>query len=112
MRVQLKESIKVDNLILPRRAFLKGLLALVAAPAVVRAESLMPIVAWRPTFWYSHGGGMNFLACSKADPRRRRSRHTRTAAGLGRRLQVELDAALGLLEPSAGKPAARQGAGA
>jgi hypothetical protein len=67
MRVQLKESIKVDNLILPRRAFLKGLLALVAAPAVVRAESLMPIVAWRPTFWYSHGGGMNFLACSKAD---------------------------------------------
>jgi hypothetical protein len=67
MRVQVKESNKVDSVILPRRAFLKGHLGLVAAPAVVRAESLMPIVPWRPTFWYSHGGGMNFLACRKAD---------------------------------------------
>jgi hypothetical protein len=47
--VQLKES-KVNNLVLPRRGFLKGLVALIAAPAVVRAESLMPIVPWRPTF--------------------------------------------------------------
>jgi hypothetical protein len=39
MRVQLKESIKVDSVILPRRAFLKGFLVLVAAPAVVKAES-------------------------------------------------------------------------
>jgi hypothetical protein len=45
MRVQLKES-KVNNL--PRRAFLKGLVGLIAAPAVVKAENLMPIVVWRP----------------------------------------------------------------
>ena len=32
MRVQLKES-KVNNLVLPRRAFLKGLVGLIAAPA-------------------------------------------------------------------------------
>jgi hypothetical protein len=57
----------MTNLILSRRGFLAGLSSLLAAPAVVRAESLMPIVPWRPTFWYSHGGGMNFLACSKAD---------------------------------------------
>jgi hypothetical protein len=50
MRVQLKESIKVDNVILPRRAFLKGLLSLFAAPAIVKVESLMPVVVWRPTF--------------------------------------------------------------
>ena len=47
MRVQLKES-KVSNLVLPRRAFLKGLVALIAAPAIVKAESLMPISVWRP----------------------------------------------------------------
>lgn len=33
----------MSNLILPRRSFLAGLGALVAAPAIVRAESLMPI---------------------------------------------------------------------
>jgi hypothetical protein len=47
MRVQLKES-KVSNLVLPRGAFLKGLVALIAAPAIVKAESLMPISVWRP----------------------------------------------------------------
>jgi hypothetical protein len=50
MRVQLKESIKVDNVILPRRAFLEGLISLFAAPAIVKVESLMPVVVWRPTF--------------------------------------------------------------
>jgi hypothetical protein len=65
MRVQLKESIRVNNLILSRRSFLAGLGSLLAASAVVRAESLMPTVPWRPTFWYTHGGGMNFLACRR-----------------------------------------------
>ena len=37
--------------ILPRRTFLKGLVGLVAAPAVVKADSLMRIAVWRPTFW-------------------------------------------------------------
>jgi len=38
----------MSNLVLPRRAFLKGLVALIAAPAIVKAESLMPISVWRP----------------------------------------------------------------
>jgi hypothetical protein len=33
---------------LPRRAFLTGLIGLIAAPAIVRIENLMPIVAWEP----------------------------------------------------------------
>jgi hypothetical protein len=57
----------MTNLILPRRGFLKGLVALIAAPAVVRAESLMPIVPWRPEFWFVHGGGMNVLSCRADD---------------------------------------------
>jgi hypothetical protein len=48
MRVKLKES-KVSNLILPRRGFLVGLASLLAAPAVVKAEVLMPVKMWRPT---------------------------------------------------------------
>jgi hypothetical protein len=48
MHVQTKESINMSNLVLPRRAFLKGLVALIAAPAIVKAESLMPISVWRP----------------------------------------------------------------
>jgi hypothetical protein len=44
----LKES-KVSNLILPRRGFLIGLASLLAAPAVVRHEALMPVSVWRPT---------------------------------------------------------------
>jgi hypothetical protein len=32
---------------------------------VVRAENLMPILPWCPTFWYAHVGGFNVLACSK-----------------------------------------------
>lgn len=38
------------TLILPRRRFLAGLVGLVAAPAVVKASSLMKIVAPRPDF--------------------------------------------------------------
>jgi hypothetical protein len=37
-------------MILPRRSFLTGLASLIAAPAVVRADSLMPICVWKPTF--------------------------------------------------------------
>ena len=67
MRVQLKESIKVDNVILPRRAFLKGLLSLFAAPAIVKVESLMPVVVWRPTFRRMGGtlGWPYFLATAR-----------------------------------------------
>jgi hypothetical protein len=32
-----------DRVIIPRRAFLKGLVGLIAAPAIVKAEILMPI---------------------------------------------------------------------
>jgi Phage Tail Collar Domain len=55
MRVQLKESIKVDNVILPRRAFLKGLLSLFAAPAIVKVESLMPIKVWSTPIQWREG---------------------------------------------------------
>jgi hypothetical protein len=58
-----------QRVVLPRRNFLKGLVSLIAAPAVVRAEALMPIVAWKPTFGYiSHGGGMgSWVTCKKSD---------------------------------------------
>jgi hypothetical protein len=54
MRVKLKES-KVSNLILPRRGFLVGLASLLAAPAVVRAEVLMPVKVWRPPLIWRDG---------------------------------------------------------
>jgi hypothetical protein len=41
---------RMMTLILPRRRFLAGLASLIAAPAFVRAESLMPIRVWRPSF--------------------------------------------------------------
>jgi hypothetical protein len=44
---QLKES-NVSNLSLPRRGFLVGLASLLAAPAVLKPESLTPISVWRP----------------------------------------------------------------
>jgi hypothetical protein len=51
MRVKLKES-NVSNLIRPRRGFLVGLASLLAAPAVVKAENLMPIkVRPPPLIW-------------------------------------------------------------
>jgi Phage Tail Collar Domain len=55
MRVQLKESIRMTNLILSRRGFLAGLSSLLAAPAVVRAEALMPIKVWRPPLIWRDG---------------------------------------------------------
>jgi hypothetical protein len=64
MRVQLKES-KVNNL--PRRAFLKGLVGLVAAPAVVKAQNLMPIVVWRPPVVRREGWVLYNGATLKAD---------------------------------------------
>jgi hypothetical protein len=38
----------MSQLVIPRRRFLAGLLGLVAAPAVVRAASLMPISVFEP----------------------------------------------------------------
>jgi hypothetical protein len=57
------------TLILPRRTFLTGLLGLIAAPAVVKAEALMPIVVWKPTFWRcGNSHGMPYLlACKTSD---------------------------------------------
>ena len=47
-----------------RRNFLTGIAGLIVAPAVVRAEALMPIVVWRPTFWHTRNVGMGpFLSC-------------------------------------------------
>ena len=45
----------MTNLILPRRGFLVGLASLLAAPAVVRAELLMPIKVWRPPLRWRDG---------------------------------------------------------
>jgi hypothetical protein len=50
-----------------RRSFLQGFAALVAAPAVVKAESLMPILVWRPTFTHHHGPYGDHLCCRKSD---------------------------------------------
>jgi len=38
----------MSQLILPRRKFLAGLVGLIAAPAIVRAASLMPVKAINP----------------------------------------------------------------
>ena len=47
-----------------RRNFLTGIASLIVAPTVVRAEALMPIVVWRPTFWHTRNVGMGpFLSC-------------------------------------------------
>ena len=71
MRMKLKES-KVSNLILPRRGFLVGLASLLAAPAVVKAEVLMPVKVWRPTlqkiwrpnFLRTRAFGQDLFVCS------------------------------------------------
>ena len=39
------------DLILPRRRFIQGLVGLLAAPAIVRLESLMPVRALDPEEW-------------------------------------------------------------
>jgi hypothetical protein len=41
------------TVILPRRSFLTGLVGLIAAPAVVKAEALMPIAVWKPNFFWA-----------------------------------------------------------
>jgi hypothetical protein len=59
--------IVLSDLILPRRRFLTGLVSLLAAPAVVRADSLMPIKVWRPprdSLW----GVPSFAVLSSEDP--------------------------------------------
>jgi hypothetical protein len=62
-----------QRVVLPRRGFLKGLVGLIAAPAVVKAETLMPILVWRPTFWveriYSEPGTLpyEYLVCRRDD---------------------------------------------
>ena len=58
-----------QRVVLPRRRFLTGLATLITAPAVVRAEALMPIVVWKPTFGYSAGGGGMgpWYTCDKSD---------------------------------------------
>jgi hypothetical protein len=38
----------MDSLVLPRRALFRGLLGLIAAPAIVRIGNIMPIIAWKP----------------------------------------------------------------
>lgn len=46
---------------LTRRAFVGGLVALIAAPAIVRASSLMPIKTLEPDFiWLSHDDMMDY----------------------------------------------------
>jgi hypothetical protein len=50
----------MTNLNMSRRGFLAGLGSLLAAPAVVRAESLMPIKVWRPPLIWRDG----LIACN------------------------------------------------
>jgi hypothetical protein len=55
------------TLVLPRRIFIKGLASLVASPALVRAESLMPVKVWTPprdSLW----GIPSFAVLSSEDP--------------------------------------------
>jgi hypothetical protein len=55
----------MGQLILPRRKFLLGLASLIAAPAVVRPEILMPIKVWAPPpLW----GIPSFAVLSSEDP--------------------------------------------
>ena len=52
-----------------RRNFLIGIASLIAAPAIVRAEAMMPIAVWRPTFYKcgGHHGWPYMLAGSEQD---------------------------------------------
>ena len=51
------------TLILPRRSLLIGLASLITAPAVVRADALMPIKVWAP-----QPGIPSFPVLSSEDP--------------------------------------------
>jgi hypothetical protein len=77
-----------SRLVLPRRAFLKGLIGLIAAPAIVRATSIMPVKPidervyildpwdmgepWKPLFWRTGGDHSipPLIGCSRADVER------------------------------------------
>jgi hypothetical protein len=50
------------NLIMPRRKFLTGLLGLVAAPAVVKASSLMPVRVIEPKWFLNDGLPLQSMA--------------------------------------------------
>ena len=51
-----------------RRNFLIGIASLIAAPAVVKAETPMPSLVWRPTFWSTRNIGMGpFFSSCRAD---------------------------------------------
>jgi hypothetical protein len=43
----------MTDLLMPRRKFLTGLMGLVAAPAVVKAASLMPVKVIQPEFQFT-----------------------------------------------------------
>jgi hypothetical protein len=49
--------------------FLAGMMGLITTPAIVRAEALMPIKVWMPTFWRcGNSHGMPYLlACKTSD---------------------------------------------
>jgi hypothetical protein len=54
-------------MIIPRRRFLAGLATLITAPAIVRADTLMPIKVWTPPgdpLW----GIPSFAVLSSEDP--------------------------------------------
>jgi hypothetical protein len=55
------------TLILPRHRFLTSMISLIAAPAIVRADALMPIKVWTPPpnpLW----GIPSFAVLSSEDP--------------------------------------------
>jgi hypothetical protein len=56
-----------DRRVTHRRNFLTGIASLIVAPAVVRAEALMPIIVWRPTFWQTRNVGMGPVLSCRAD---------------------------------------------
>ena len=58
-----------DRVVLPRRAFLRGLVGLIAAPAVVKADILMPIKVWPPIIWRKGRFNWDMLVCNGAELR-------------------------------------------
>lgn len=52
----------MTDLILPRRKFLTGLMGLVAAPAVAKATSLMPVKVIEPKWFANDGTGLVSMA--------------------------------------------------
>jgi hypothetical protein len=50
-----------------RRNFLVGIASLIVAPAVVKADILMPILVWRPTFSRTRAMGMPLILAYTSD---------------------------------------------